>query len=171
MLRSISPQCCKAAAQSSLGIVGRPTTKSLMAANSWSPFITTIRKPCRRFILYVACKATQMTSLVLLLRWVIVVKHILVLKVVKNTCLLTKKQSISSSTSLWSLISSLGTLTILCAMHLSFFRVIFPFILRTDQPQITSVALTSSRVTSEPGTPPALTIALKSEVKGKSNLS
>ncbi len=37
-------------------------------------------------------KASQMTSFDLLVRWVIVVKHFLVLKVVKNTCLLTKKQ-------------------------------------------------------------------------------
>jgi hypothetical protein len=94
MFCSISPQCCKAATQSMLGVVGRPTTMSLMAANSWSPFIITIRKPRRRYILYIASKATQMTSLDLLVRWVIVVKHILVQKVVKNTCLLTNKQSI-----------------------------------------------------------------------------
>ncbi len=166
-LRSISPQCCKAAAQSSLGDVGRPTTTSLMEANSWSPFITTIWKPQRKFIMYVAFKATQITSLFLLVRWVIVVKHILVLKVVKNTCLLTKKQSIASSTSYWSLMSSLGTLTIICVTRLTFHRTVFPFILRTDRPQITSAALTLSIVTTDPGTPPVLTIALKLEVKGK----
>jgi hypothetical protein len=33
-----------------------------------------------------------------LVRWVIVVKHILVLMVVKKVCLLTKKQSIANST-------------------------------------------------------------------------
>ncbi len=126
------------------------------------------KKPWRRYILYIASKATQMTSFDLLVRWVIVVKHILVLKAVKNTCLLTKKQSIANSTSCWSLMISLGTLTILCIKHLPFCQTVFPFILRTDQPQITSVALASSIVTSDPGTPPALTIALKSEVKGKS---
>ena len=72
-MRSIKPQCCEAAAQSSLGMVGRPATKSLMEANSWSPLTTTIRKPRIRYILYVASKATQMTSLFLLVRWVIVV--------------------------------------------------------------------------------------------------
>ena len=113
----ISPQCCKAAAQSMLGIVGRPTTMSLMMANLWSPFITTIQKPLKRYILYVASKATQMMSFELLLRWVIVVKHILVLKVVKNTCLLTKKQSIANSTSCLSLMSSLGTLSASSACH------------------------------------------------------
>jgi hypothetical protein len=121
--------------------------------------------------LYVANKPTQMTSLFLLLRWVIVVKHILVLKVVKNTCLLTKKQSIAYSTSGWSLMSSVGTLTILCITCLPFRQTVFPFIFRTDQPQITSAALTSSIVTSDPHTPPALTIALKSEVKGKISFS
>ncbi len=39
MLHSMSPQCCEAAAQSNLGNVGRPTTKSLMEANSWSPLL------------------------------------------------------------------------------------------------------------------------------------
>ncbi len=66
-----------------------------------------------RYILYVASKATQTSSLFLLVRWVIVVKHILVLIVVKKICLLTKKQSIANSTFLWSLINSVGTLTIL----------------------------------------------------------
>jgi hypothetical protein len=121
--------------------------------------------------LYVANKATHMTSLFLLLRWVIVVKHILVLKVVKKTCLLTKKQTIASSTFWWSLMSSIGTLTILCITCLPFRQTVFPFILRTDRPQITSTALTSSVVTSDPGTLPALTIALKSEVKGKISYS
>ncbi len=118
--------------------------------------------------MYVASNATQMMSLNLLVRWLIVVKHILVLKVVKSTCLFTKKQSIANSTSCWSLMSSLGTLTltILCVKHLPFRQTVFPFILRTDQPQITSAALTSSIVTSDPRTPPTLTIALKSEVKG-----
>ncbi len=45
-------------------------------------------------------------------------------------------------------------------------RTVFPFILMTDQPQITSAALTSSMVTSDPGTPPEATIALKSAVEG-----
>ena len=98
MFRSIKPQCCEAAAQSNLGMVGRPTTKSLMEENSWSPITTTIRKPRKRYILYVARNATQMSSLFLLVRWVIVVKHILVLMVVKKVCLLTKKQSIANST-------------------------------------------------------------------------
>ncbi len=48
------------------------------------------------------------------------VKHILVLKVVKNICLLTKKQSIANSTSWWILISSVGALTILCVTLLPF---------------------------------------------------
>ncbi len=49
--------------------------------------------------MYVASKATQMKSFDLLVRWGIVVKHILGMKVVKNICLLTKKQSIANSTS------------------------------------------------------------------------
>jgi hypothetical protein len=72
------------------------------------------------------------------------------------------------------LMSSLGTLTILCVTRLPFRRTIFPFILRTDRPQVTSAALTSPVVTSDPVTPPVLTlltIALKSEVKGKINFS
>ena len=50
----------------SLGMVGRPATKSLIEANSWSPLTTTIRKPRIRYILYVASKATQTSSLFLL---------------------------------------------------------------------------------------------------------
>jgi hypothetical protein len=42
----------------------------------------------------------------------------------------------------------------------------FPFILRTDRPQITSAALTSWVVTFDPWTPPTLTIPLKSGVEG-----
>ncbi len=83
-------------------------------------FITTIRKPRRRYVLYVASKATQMMSFDLPVRWVIVVKHSLVLKGVKYACSLTKKQSIANSTSSWNLMSSLGTLTILCVKHLLF---------------------------------------------------
>ncbi len=45
MFWSIKPQCCDAAAQSKLGFVGRPTAKSPMESNSWSPLITTIWKP------------------------------------------------------------------------------------------------------------------------------
>ncbi len=60
------------------------------------------------------------------------VKHILVLKVVKNICLLTKKHSIANSTSWLILISSVGTLTILCVTCLPFRQTVFPFILRTD---------------------------------------
>ena len=78
-----------------------------------------------------------------------------------------KKMSIANSTSWWSLISSEGTLIMLCTNLLPFFLTVLPFILRTEHPQITSVAFTSSSVTSQPGTPPLLTIALKSTVEGK----
>ena len=60
------------------------------------------------------------------------VKHILVLKVVKNICLLTKKQLIANSSSWLILISSVGTLTKLCVTLLPFRQTVFPFILRTD---------------------------------------
>ena len=168
----MSPQCSEAATQSSLSCVGRPTTKSLMEANSWSPFITTIQKPQRKYIMYVAQGHPNHIR--------VPAGHvgdcgeaILVLKVVKNTCLLTKKQSIASLTSCWNLMSSLGTLTILCVTHLLFHQTVFPFILRTDWPPITSATLTSLIVTSIPGTPPVLRIALKlvEEVEEKINFS
>jgi hypothetical protein len=76
-----------------------------------------------------------------------------------------KETIVASSTSCWSLMSSLGTLTILCATRLLFLLTLFPFILRTDWPQITSAALTSLMVTSDPGTPPTLTIALQPAVE------
>ena len=76
------------------------------------------------------------------------------------------KETINCQFNIQHLMSSLGTLTILCATHLSFRLTVFPFILRTDRPQITSAALTSLVVTSDPGTIPTLTIALKSDVEG-----
>ncbi len=60
----------------------------------------------------------------------------------------------------------LGNLDNTLRHTLAFLLTVFPFILRTDRPQISSVALTSSVVTSDPGTPPTLTIALKSDVEG-----
>ena len=47
-----------------------------------------------------------------------------------------------------------------------FLIAMFPFVLRTDRAQISSAALSSSVVTSDPGTPPTLTIDLKSDVEG-----
>ncbi len=94
MFRSINPQCSEAAAQSNLGVVGSCTTKSLMEANFWSPAITTILKPCRRYILYVAWRASQTNALFWCARWVTVVKQILVLMVVRKMCLLTKNNQL-----------------------------------------------------------------------------
>ncbi len=51
-------------------------------------------------------------------------------------------------------------LTILCTTCLPFLLTVFPFILRTDQPQITSAGMMSLMVTSNPRTPHTLTIAL-----------
>jgi hypothetical protein len=55
----------------------------------------------------------------------------------------------------------------LCTNLLPFFLTVLPFILRTEHPQITLAAFTSSSGTSQPGTPPLLTIAQKSAVEGK----
>ena len=83
----------------------------------------------------------------------------------KKTCLLTKKRSIANSTSCWSLIGSLGTLITLWTWtrHFTYHLTVYPFILRTEQPQITLAVLTSSGVTSLPGIL-AVTISLKSNV-------
>jgi hypothetical protein len=84
----------------------------------------------------------------------------------KKMCLLMKNTSIASSTFWWSLINSVGTLTMLCVILVAFFRTVFPFIFNTDRPQIASAAFASSVVTSHPGIPPVLTIARKSAVDG-----
>jgi hypothetical protein len=75
---SMRPQCCDAAAQSFWGAVGRLTIRWLIELNSWSPAITTIWKPCRRYILYVAWRASHINAFVLKPRCVTVVKHIFV---------------------------------------------------------------------------------------------
>ena len=166
MLCSINPQCCAAAAQSIDGVVGRVVIWSLIDANSWSPLITTILKPRRRYILYIRCRASHIIFLLWVVRWVIVVKHILVLNVVKKMCLLMKNTSIANSTFWWSLINSVGTLTMLCVIRVAFFFTVFPFIFNTDRPQIASAAFALSVVTSHPGIPPVLTIAQNSAVDG-----
>jgi hypothetical protein len=81
-----------------------------------------------------------------------------------------KKMSIANSTSWWSLISSEGTLIMLCTNLLPFFLTVLPFILRAECPQITSVAFTSSSVTSQLGTPLLLTIALKTRCGRENHL-
>jgi hypothetical protein len=78
-----------------------------------------------------------------------------------------KKTLIANETSWWSLMSSVGTLIVLCTTFLPFLFIILPFIFRTECPQITLAAFTSLSVTSLPGTPLALTIALKSAVEEK----
>ncbi len=78
-----------------------------------------------------------------------------------------KKMSITNMTSWWSLMSSARTSIMLCIILLLFLLTVLPFILKTECPQITLAAFTSLSVTSLPRTPPALTIALKSAVKGK----
>ncbi len=84
-------------------------------------------------------------------------------------CVCWQKTSIANSISWWSLMSSMGTLIMLCNTLLPFLLTIFPFILRVKRPQIILAAVTSSSVTSLPRTPPALMIALKSAVKEKSS--
>jgi hypothetical protein len=49
-------------------------------------------------------------------------------------CLLTKKRHFANLTSLWSLMSSVGTLIMLCTTFLLFLITVLPFILRTERP-------------------------------------
>ena len=87
------------------------------------------------------------------------VKHILVLCGEEDVFI--DKETINCQfNTCWSFMSALGTLTILCNTCLQFLLTphIIPFHLENRLPQITSPALTPSVVTSDPRTPPTLTI-------------